>query len=95
MGGLDSDTPITRSIGGHQESSVGQGVEDGNDFTDRIEYRADRSLFVIRVRHLIQSTRKSIRTLISLPLLSCSDPAHSRSKKHGHDHSNVPLVGGL
>ena len=67
---------------------MSHGFEDGNDFTECVVSRRDRSLLVIRVRHHIQSTRKSIGTPISLPSLSCSDPDQSFSTTW-----RPPLVG--
>ena len=53
MGGLNPDTPITRGLGGYHQCGIGHGVEDGNDFTDRVVSRRDCLLLVIRVREHI------------------------------------------
>ena len=50
VGELNSNTTITRCLGRYRERSISHGVEDGNDFTDRVVSRRDRSLYVIRVR---------------------------------------------
>ena len=55
MRGLNPDTPITWSLGGYGERRVSHGVEDGNDFTDRVVSRIDRYLIVIGVRDNIGS----------------------------------------
>ena len=48
--GLNPEISITRSLRRYRERSISHGVEDGNDFTDRVITRRDRSLLVIRVR---------------------------------------------
>ena len=50
MGELNPDTSITRSLSRYGKRGISHGVEDGNDFTDRVITRRDRSLLVIRVR---------------------------------------------
>ena len=51
VGEMDPDTPITRSLRRYGECGIiRHGVEDGNDFTDRVVSRRDRLLLVIRVR---------------------------------------------
>ena len=49
MQGLDPDTTITRSLRVYGEHSISHGVEDGNDFTDRVVSRKDCYLLVIGV----------------------------------------------
>ena len=53
VGELDPDTTITRCLGRYGERGISHGVEDGNDFTDRVVTRMDRYLLVIRVREHI------------------------------------------
>ena len=50
VGGLNPDTSITRSLRRYGKHGISHGVEDGNDFTDRVVTRRDRYLLVIRVR---------------------------------------------
>ena len=50
MGELDPDTSITRCLRRYGKRGISHGVEDGNDFTDRVVTRRDRLLLVIRVR---------------------------------------------
>ena len=50
---MNLDTPITRSFRRYRERSISHGVEHGNDFTDRVVFRKDRSLLVIGVRYHI------------------------------------------
>ena len=50
---LNPDTPVIRSLGGHGEWSVGSGIKDDNDFTDRVVLKRIRSLLVIGVRYHI------------------------------------------
>ena len=51
VGEMDPDTPITRCLRRYGECGIiRHGVEDGNDFTDRVITRRDRLLLVIRVR---------------------------------------------
>ena len=52
VGELDPDTSITQSLDGYRERGVSNGVENSNDFSDRVETRS-RSLDVIGVRHHI------------------------------------------
>ena len=52
LGELDPDTSITQSHDGNREWGVSYGVENSNDFSDRVETRS-RSLIVIGVRHHI------------------------------------------
>ena len=49
VGELNSDTTITRCFGRYGERGISHGVEHGNDFTDRVVSRRDRSLLVIGV----------------------------------------------
>ena len=53
MGGLNPDTPITRSLRRYGKHSISHGVEDGSDLTDRVVSRRDCLLLVIRVRDYI------------------------------------------
>ena len=50
MWGLNPEISITRSFRRYGKRGISHGVEDGNDFTDRVITRRDRSLLVIRVR---------------------------------------------
>ena len=52
MWGLDPDTLITGSLGGYRKRGFSHGVEDGNDFSNRVVSRS-HSLLVINVRHHI------------------------------------------
>ena len=47
---LNSNTTITRCLGRYGKRGTSHGVEDGNDFTDRVVSRRDCYLLVIRVR---------------------------------------------
>ena len=47
---LNPNTSITRSLSRYRERGISDGVEHGNDFTDRVVTRRDRLLLVIRVR---------------------------------------------
>ena len=49
VGKLNPNTPLTRSLRKLQEPIISHGVEDGNDFTDRVVNRRNSYLFVIRV----------------------------------------------
>ena len=64
MWGLNPDTPITRSLRRYGERGISHGVEDGNDFTDRVVTRRDcySSSFEF-VTTLVKST------LLKMPLL--------------------------
>ena len=53
MGGLHPEISIPRSLRRYGERGISHGVEDGNDFTDRVVIRMDRYLLVIRVRNHI------------------------------------------
>ena len=53
MGELNLDKSITRGLGRYRERSISHGVEDGNDFTDRVVSGRDCLLLVIRVRDYI------------------------------------------
>ena len=50
MGGLNPEISITRGLRRYGERRISHGVEDGNDFTDRVVSRRDCLLLVIRVR---------------------------------------------
>ena len=53
-GKLDLAIPISRILGRYgKHGIISHGVENGNDFTDRVVSRRDRSLLVIRVRDYI------------------------------------------
>ena len=55
MKGLNPDTPITRSLRRYGERSISYGIEDGNDFTDRVVPKRDRSFLVVGVRfHIVR-----------------------------------------
>ena len=41
MGELNPDTSITRSLSRYGKRGISHGVEDGNDFTDRVVSRRD------------------------------------------------------
>ena len=53
MGGLNPEISITRSLGRYGKHGISHGVEDGNDFTDRVVTRRNCLLLVIRVREHI------------------------------------------
>ena len=63
-GELNSDTPITRGLGRCGERGISHGVEDGNDFTDRVVTRRDcySSSFEFVIT-LVEST------LLKMPIL--------------------------
>ena len=46
-GGLNPDTSITRGLRRYGKHGISHGVEDGNDFTDRVVSRRDCLLLVI------------------------------------------------
>ena len=50
MWGLNPEISITRSLRRYGKHGISHGVEDGNDFTDRLVSRRDCLLLVIRVR---------------------------------------------
>ena len=51
VGRLNPEISIPRSLRRYRERGIiSHGVEDGNDFTDRVVSRRDRLLLVIRVR---------------------------------------------
>ena len=53
--GLDPDVPVTQSFDGYRECCISHGVEDGNDFTDRVVKRGNHSLLVIGIRdHIVR-----------------------------------------
>ncbi|CBK20395.2 uncharacterized protein [Blastocystis hominis] len=57
MWGLDINTSITRSLRRYRERSIGHGVEDGIDLTDRVVSRRNHYLFVIElVTTFVEST---------------------------------------
>ena len=66
MGELNPDTPITQCLGGYGTRSISHGVEDGNDFTDRVITRRDRYLLVIRVRDHISKIH-----IVEYALIGC------------------------
>ena len=51
--GLDPDTSIIRSLGGYRDWSVSNGVEQNNNYTDRVVIRRNHSLLIIGVRDYI------------------------------------------
>ena len=61
VGELNSNTTITRCLGRYRERSISHGVEDGNDFTDRVVTRRDcySSSFEF-VNTLVESTLLNI-----------------------------------
>ena len=83
---LDSDTPITRILGGYGERAIiSHGVEDGNDFTDRVVSRRNCYLLIIGIRvhisrihgvehALIGSKQHSHRSDGWVPILVLVDP---------------------
>ena len=50
VGGLNPDTSITRGLRRYGKHGISHGVEDGNDFTNRVVTRRDCYILVIRVR---------------------------------------------
>ena len=48
--GLDPDTSIIQRLGKYRDWSVSNGVEQNNDFTDRVVTRRKHSLLIIGVR---------------------------------------------
>lgn len=53
--GLDPDVPVTQSFDGYRECCISHGVEDGNDFTDRVVKRGNHSLLDIGIRdHIVR-----------------------------------------
>ena len=51
--GLDPDTSIIRSFGIYRDWSVSNGVEQNNNYTDRVVTRRNNSLLIIGVRDYI------------------------------------------
>ena len=50
MWGLKPDTAERRGIRGYGEQRVRHGIEQGNDFTERLITRRDRHSLIIRIR---------------------------------------------
>ena len=91
--GLDPDTSITRSLRRYREWSVSHGVEQSNDFTDRVVANRNPSLFVIGIRQyiyrinidehdLIGSEQDSEESGGRIPILVPVDPFESTIGKH-------------
>ena len=84
--GLYPNTPITRSRRRDGERDIiSHGVEDGNDFTDRVVFKRDYYALIIGVRHhivrihvvehdLIGSDQDSDGSEIVVPMLVWIDP---------------------
>ena len=96
MKGLNPDESVTRILGRYREWSIRYGIEDGNNFTDRVVPRRDRSLLVIGVRdhigrvHIVEHeltgcclNRTAMEVMVGFRYL------------FGLFHSNVVLVGEL
>ena len=50
MKGLNPDTSVTRSLRRYREHSISRGVEDNNDFADRVVSSRNSYLLVMGVR---------------------------------------------
>ena len=88
---LDPDAPAIRSPHIYLERSFSHGVEDGNDFTDRVVTRRDRSLFVIGIGNHIGCVHVTENQLIGskqdsdgndgwVPILVWVDPGEGAIK---------------
>ena len=102
--GLVREISISRCLGRYGERGIiSDGVEDGNDFTDRVVTRMDRLLLVIRVRDHISKIHVVENDLIGseqdsdesdgwVPMLVRIDPIEravgkQTLDKHGMMHS--------
>ena len=94
---LDSDTPITRILGGYGERAIiSHGVEDGNDFTDRVVSRRNCYLLVIGVRNHISRIYVVEHDLIGFCLnRTVIEVMVAFRYLYWLIHSNVPLMGEL
>ena len=61
---MNFDISITRSHNRYGECSISHGVWHGNDFSDGVVTRRDRSLLVIRVRDHIDRVHVVVNDLI-------------------------------
>ena len=91
VGELNSDTTITRCLGRYGERGISHGVEHGNDFTDRVVSRRDRSLLVIGVGDHISKIHVVENDLIGSEQDSDGSDGGFRYL-YGSILSNVPLV---
>ena len=91
MKGLHPDASVTRSLRRYVKRGISYGIEDGNDFTDRVVPKRDRSFLVMGVRiHIVEHeltgcclNRTVIEVMVGFRYL------------FGLFHSNVVLVGEL
>ena len=77
---LNPDTAERRGIRGYGECSIGHGIEQGNDLTDRVVTSRDRYLLIIRIRNNVRCVNVVEHELV-----------WSKQESHGSD-VGVPIL---
>ena len=78
---LNPDTTERRGIRGYRECSIGHGIEQGNDLTDRVVTSRDCHLLVIRIRDNVRRVH-----------VVEHDRFWSKENSHGSDVSDVRIL---